>query len=323
MEDLEQLFRQLSAEGLEDWANQLRDSTTTAVEVARHGHLPKWQAAIDSMPSVGTDDWDATQGVVTFHGQLTAEQRFSLRDGLFTLHPWRKGPFDLFGVEIDAEWRSDLKWNRVAPHVDLVDQDVIDVGCGNGYYGWRMLEAGARRVVGLEPYLLYVMQHTAIKRCSPATPNYVVPASDGQLPAGLRAFDVAFSMGVFYHSKNPIGHLQSLRESLRPKGQLVLETIVIEGGDDQVLVPRDRYAKMRNVWFIPSTALLACMLKRAGFEDIKTIDVSLTCPRREQRSTPWMTFESLFNFLDPLDNSRTVEGYPAPRRAIVTSKRGA
>jgi tRNA (mo5U34)-methyltransferase len=41
----------------------------------------------------------------------------------------------------------------------------------------------------------------------------------------------------------------------------------------------------------------------------------------EQRSTPWMRFESLAQCLDPDNPELTVEGYPAPLRAVVLATR--
>jgi tRNA (mo5U34)-methyltransferase len=55
-----------------------------------------------------------------------------------------------------------------------------------------------------------------------------------------------------------------------------------------------------------------------GFEDAQTIDVSVTTTQ-EQRSSDWMRFHSLSDFLDPLDPNKSIEGHPAPRRAIVTA----
>jgi len=98
-----------------------------------------------------------------------------------------------------------------------------------------------------------------------------------------------------------------------------LETLVVEGNDSAMIIPEDRYAKMRNVWFIPSTQTLRRMLARAGFSEISIVDVTATTTT-EQRSTKWMTFESLANFLDPADSSRTIEGYPAPIRAIAIAR---
>jgi tRNA (mo5U34)-methyltransferase len=42
----------------------------------------------------------------------------------------------------------------------------------------------------------------------------------------------------------------------------------------------------------------------------------------EQRRTTWMPFESLAHALDRNDPSRTVEGYPAPRRVAIIATRG-
>ena len=198
---------------------------------------------------------------------------------------------------------------------------VLDVGCGNGYYGWRMLHSGARLVLGLDPFLLFLMQFEAVRKyAGPNCTHYVLPLTDADLPERLNLFDVTLSMGVLYHRTSPIDHLRSLWESLAPGGQLVLETIVIESSRQEVLVPEDRYAKMRNVWFIPSVPMLQLWLRRCGFKDIQVIDVARTT-FEEQRRTDWMTFESLADFLDPNDSMRTIEGYPAPVRAMILARK--
>jgi tRNA (mo5U34)-methyltransferase len=107
-------------------------------------------------------------------------------------------------------------------------------------------------------------------------------------------------------------------QSLQWEGELVLETLVIEGDDRQILMPKHRYAKMRNVWFIPSCDALALWLKRCNFENVRCVDINLTTTQ-EQRATDWMHFESLADFLDPGDPGKTIEGYPAPRRAVFVA----
>lgn len=315
----EDLFLQLTEEGFGAWAAQLRESTSQILHTARNGHLPKWRRACEGLPPISVTQVDFDEVAVTLRGQATDHEREQLRETLSVFHPWRKGPFDLFGILLDAEWRSDLKWARVAPHVNLLGKDVLDVGCGNGYYGWRMLGAGARRVIGLEPYLLYVMQHAVIKSYLLSSAHYVVPASDQQMVRRLQAFDVVLSMGVLYHNKNPVAHIESLGHALRPGGQLVLETLVVDGDQDTMLIPEGRYAKMRNVWFIPSELMLARLLGRAGFRDVAIVNTTVTTTL-EQRKTEWMTFESLSDFLAPGDDGRTIEGYPAPQRAIAIGR---
>ncbi|MFO7647899.1 DUF1698 domain-containing protein, partial [Halomonas campaniensis] len=57
-----------------------------------------------------------------------------------------------------------------------------------------------------------------------------------------------------------------------------------------------------------------------GFENVRVVDEAVT-RTEEQRATEWMTFQSLADFLDPEDPTRTREGYPAPRRAVVMANK--
>ncbi|MDH5500132.1 MAG: tRNA 5-methoxyuridine(34)/uridine 5-oxyacetic acid(34) synthase CmoB, partial [Gammaproteobacteria bacterium] len=238
---------------------------------------------------------------------------------LLKLAPWRKGPFDVCGVRIDSEWRSELKWARIEHGISpLSDRLVLDVGCGNGYYALRMRSMGARCVIGIDPTLLYVAQFQAIQHYARRTGVHVLPFRLGELPSCSRAFDTAFSMGVLYHQRNPIEHLRQLRDSLKPGGELVLETLVLPGEHNAAITPPDRYARMRNVWLLPTLPMLRRWIGECGFGASRVVDVSVTTTD-EQRSTEWMTFESLAQALDPLDPDRTVEGWPRPRRAVLVA----
>ena len=190
---------------------------------------------------------------------------------------------------------------------------VLDVGAGNGYYCLRMLGAGARLVVGIDPNQRYLAQFLALKRYLGTIPAFLLPLGIDDMPRRLAGFDTVFSMGVLYHRREPLLHLQQLAELLRPGGELVLESLVVDTG---VLQPAGRYAKMANVWAVPSTDILGQWLRDAGYRDIRIIDSTPTTTD-EQRRTPWMEFESLADFLDPDDPRRTIEGLPAPVRAIA------
>ena len=248
-------------------------------------------------------------------------RRLALQATLMGLHPWRKGPFNLFGMHLNTEWRSDWKWDRVLPHLDsLENRLVLDVGCGNGYHCWRMLGAGAQRVVGIDPSVKFVFQFQAIKNFAGRDlPVDVLPLGIEHMPERLAAFDTVFSMGILYHRHSPMTHLRELKELLRPGGQLVLETLVIEGPEGMVLVPEGRYAKMPNVWFLPSPDTLISWMRKNGFKNPRMVDINTTSIQ-EQRSTDWMTFESLEDFLDPEDHSKTIEGHPAPVRAVFLAE---
>lgn len=284
-----------------------------------HGNRQTWRSALEALPqrTPSTIALNADTITVGATDDIDGTTREQLRSALQMLHPWRKGPFSFFGVHIDTEWRSDWKWSRVAPHIQsLAGRHVLDVGCGSGYHCWRMRGAGAASVLGVEPYALYCAQFLAAQHYIQDPAVHVVPLRCEDLPSAMHAFDTVFSMGVIYHRRSPLDHLSALRELLRPGGELVLESLVVEGDERSALLPTDRYARMRNVWFIPSPAMLEIWLQRSGFRDVRVVDVTVTS-LEEQRSTPWMRFESLAQALAINDATQTVEGLPAPRRAVV------
>lgn len=320
--DFAPFLQALGKAGLERWADTLPDAIAQWLNSERFGDLPRWQAALAALPdhpvSAVTLDRSAVQ--LRTDTPLDDIQKDRLRTVLQALHPWRKGPFDLFGVQIDTEWRSDWKWDRLKDQIrPLAGRRVLDVGCGSGYHCWRMRGAGAELVVGIDPTPLFVLQFATLQRYIDDHQVGVLPLGIEHLPPKLRFFDTVFSMGVLYHRRSPFDHLMELRDTLRPGGELVLETLVIEGGPGQVLVPEGRYARMGNVWFIPTPATLLQWLKKAGFRQPRLVNVTATTTE-EQRATEWMRFHSLADFLDPVDHSRTIEGYPAPRRAVLVAE---
>ena len=121
---------------------------------------------------------------------------------------------------------------------------------------------------------------------------------------------------MHYRSIDPIDVLKAMKTSLRAKGLLVLETIVIPGGPTTMLMPETKYAGMRNVWFIPSLDNTVVMLKRAGFKNIDVI-AHAAHTTNEQRSTAFHPEPSFLSQLNPANSQLTIEGYPAPWRAIL------
>ena len=321
MKSLEFLYAAMQEAGLHQWLDILPAQVESGLDEKRYGDLPRWQLALDSLPEIALADYDFNASAITVKPQspLSSKQQEELHAALQQLMPWRKGPYEIHGIHIDTEWRSDWKWQRLEKHIQPLDgRVVLDVGCGNGYHGWRMLGAGAQLVIGIDPSPLFIMQYQAIKHFTGEKPLYVLPLGIEAVPENLKAFDSVFSMGVLYHRRSPVDHLMQLKGCLKSGGELVLETLVIDGDDQQVLVPHGRYAKMRNVWFIPSCDALQLWLQRCGFKDIKLVDVNETSVE-EQRSTDWMQYESLPDYLDSSNPQLTVEGYPAPKRAVFTA----
>jgi len=318
MIDYTSLIRSTRGSLLESWVVGLPAQLEAAFMPGRHGDVSTWKAALKQMPRPAASSSDFRSPVVRIGEPRDCDDatRQRIEELLRRFHPWRKGPYEIFGIYIDTEWRSDFKWARLCDHIEpLENRVVLDVGCGNGYHGWRMLGEGARLVIGIDPYLLYVFQFHAIRRFLHSPPLFVLPLGIESIPQNLHAFDTVFSMGVLHHQRSPIDHLLQLRSCLRSGGELILETLVIEGDSSRVMMPKDRYAKMRNVWLLPSCQALHRWLERCSFSNVRLIDVSHTTPA-EQRSTAWMKFESLPDFLDGANPLVTIEGLPAPMRAV-------
>lgn len=304
-------------------ADQLESILTRGLDPKRYGDIERWQLILDSLPTLKPSKIDLAKPTVQIgtKADATTEAAFKLQESLQALHPWRKGPFDFFGLHIDTEWRSDWKWERLEKHISPLENAVVlDVGCGSGYHLWRMLGHGARLALGIDPQALFLAQFAAVKQYTGKQPAHILPMGIESLPENLEAFDTVFSMGVLYHRRSPLDHLRELFQALRSGGELVLETLIVPGEEHHALVPQDRYAQMRNVWFLPTTKTLEGWLARMGFVDIRTVDINVTTTQ-EQRSTPWMRFHSLADFLDPDDPRKTVEGYPAPMRGLVIARR--
>ncbi|MDF7680883.1 tRNA 5-methoxyuridine(34)/uridine 5-oxyacetic acid(34) synthase CmoB [Enterobacteriaceae bacterium ESL0689] len=318
MIDFSHFYQQIAKGRLTHWLETLPAQLACWQREAQHGQFATWSRAVDFLPALTPCQLDLRHSV-TAESQtpLSEGQRLRIENLLKNLMPWRKGPYSLYGVDIDTEWRSDWKWQRVLPHLsDLRGRIILDVGCGSGYHLWRMIGAGARMAVGIDPTPLFLCQFEAVRKLLGSDQRaHLLPLGIEQLPA-LNAFDTVFSMGVLYHRRSPLDHLLQLKDQLIEGGELVLETLVIEGDEQCVLVPGDRYAQMRNVYFIPSTAALKIWLEKCGFIDVRIVDTCVTSCE-EQRRTAWMSSESLADFLDPNDKHKTLEGYPAPQRAVL------
>ncbi|WP_323588801.1 tRNA 5-methoxyuridine(34)/uridine 5-oxyacetic acid(34) synthase CmoB [Aliarcobacter butzleri] len=235
------------------------------------------------------------------------------------LIPWRKGPFKIFDLEIDSEWQSNIKYNLIRPYFNLKDKIVADIGCNNGYYMFRMLEDKPKRLIGFDPSPLTLHQFEFINHFVKSDIVYEMLGVE-HLEFYNHKFDFIFMLGVLYHRADPVGTLKSLARGLNSKGEILIDTFMIDGDDEICLTPNKRYSKIPNIYFIPTIPALKNWLERAGFENIEVLATTVTTSE-EQRKTPWSFDESLEDFLDPNDSSKTVEGYPAPKRVYVKARK--
>lgn len=250
---------------------------------------------------------------------LTQEEHEIVLKTAKTLIPWRKGPFNLFGLEIDSEWQSNIKYNLIRPHFNLKDKVVADIGCNNGYYMFRMLEDKPKCMIGFDPSPLTMLQFEFINHFAQTDIIYEKLGVE-HLEVYNHKFDFIFMLGVLYHRPDPVGTLKSLARGLNPDGEIMIDTFMIDGEEEVALTPNGTYSKIPNIYFVPTIPALKNWLSRAGFGDIEVIATTVTSSE-EQRKTNWSFDQSLDDFLNPNDASKTVEGYPAPKRVYIKAKK--
>jgi len=302
-------------------AARLEELAAKKLAAEKPGDAPKWESALQTLQALPLAPVapDLTRDMPRLGATCLPAHLKQIEMALREFCPWRKGPFEVCGLALDAEWRSNLKFDRLRAHVDFNGQRVLDVGSGNGYYCLRAVGAGASLALGVDPTWLFVAQFAALTRFMLPVPAYVLPFALEELPEDLGTFDCVLSLGVLYHRRAPLEHLGALRKFIANGGKLVLETLIVEGPEGYSLKPEARYAGMRNVWELPTSATLQSWLKSAGYRHVQLLDVTATTPL-EQRSTSWSSEHSLINVLDPTDALKTVEGHPAPRRALLIAE---
>ena len=229
--------------------------------------------------------------------------------------PWRKGPFKINSLLIDTEWRSYIKYNLLEPHFEIKDKIVGDIGCNNGYYLFRMLKDNPKRLVGFDPSAIFYSQFQFINHFVKSNIIYEMLGVE-HIEFYEHKFDILFCLGVLYHRSDPIAMLKSLYNALNKNGELILDTFMIDGDLEMALTPNKRYSKIPNIYFIPTIPALKNWCKRAGFSSIEVLETMVT-DSSEQRATKWVYEQSLEDFLDPNDKSKTIEGYPAPKRVYI------
>jgi len=246
----------------------------------------------------------------------------TIKKKLKALIPWRKGPFKFGDITINSEWQSNLKWDRFNPYHNIINNKrVIDIGCGNGYYMFKMCEHNPKFILGIDPSdLTYFQFHAAQHFISNPRVHYL-PIGWENLEPFKKFFEVVFCMGIMYHHRSPVDLFKTIRLASTDKMTLFFDTLIIDGKDDVALFPKGRYAQMPNIYFIPTLNCLKNMLSRAGLNKVTVLSVDKTTPH-EQRSTEWTYEKSLHDFLDPNDTSKTIEGYPAPLRVALIAEPG-
>ena len=274
-----------------------------------------YQEAIKNLPHYENVEVSLGDCITIDISTLTKEQSTQIKETALLMKPWRKGPFQINNLFIDSEWQSQIKYNLLEPHFNLKDKIVGDIGCNNGYYLFRMLSHEPKKLIGFDPSAIYYSQFQYLNHFIQSDIVYELLGVE-HVEFYEHKFDTLFCLGVLYHRSDPVAMLKSLFKGLNKGGELILDTFMIDGSEEICLTPKDKYSKIPNIYFVPTIPALINWCKRAGFESVEVLETMVT-DAEEQRKTEWIDTQSLEDFLDPNDKTKTVEGYPAPKRVYI------
>jgi len=278
-------------------------------------NIVPYQEAIKALPVCSDVEVKLGDKVEVQIDNLSSKLASQIEETARLMKPWRKGPFQLNTLFIDSEWQSQIKYNLLEPHFNLKNKVVGDIGCNNGYYLFRMLTQEPKKLIGFDPSAIYYSQFEFINHFIQSDIVYELLGVE-HVEFYEHKFDTLFCLGVLYHRSDPVAMLKSLFKGLNKGGELILDTFMIDGEGEMCLTPRDRYSKIPNIYFVPTVNALKNWCYRAGFESVEVLETMKTEPN-EQRKTEWIDTQSLEDFLDPEDDTKTVEGYPAPKRVYI------
>ena len=252
--------------------------------------------------------------------ELESGELATVKKALRSLMPWRKGPFSIFDIDVEAEWRSNRKWRRALPALpDLEGKVIADIGASNGYYMFRMAQHNPALVLGFEPYLHHYFTFRLLNDFAGVDNLQMEPLGVEQISLFEKSFDIIFLMGIIYHRSSPVDMLRDIKKAMKPGATLIVESQAIPGKEPVALFPEKRYAKVPGTYFVPTASCLRNWLTRVGFREVE-IFFEHGMNRSEQRRTDWMVFESYTDFIDPDNPELTVEGYPAPIRVYLKAQ---
>jgi tRNA (mo5U34)-methyltransferase len=305
-----------------DGLREVLEQKNAWIQQPKKGFL-RYRTPFAAISHIQSADCDFSQDVVRIGRahEISTNDQVLVKEMLHGFMPWRKGPFSIFDVDIDSEWRSERKWDRILPELpDLENKIVADIGCNNGYYMFRMVPHKPKFVLGFEPYVHHYYTFRTLNSFARQDNLQIELLGIEHLPLFPDCFDVLFCLGILYHRPSPIDSLRDILTALKPGGSVIIESQVIPGEDSMALFPEKTYAKVPGTWFVPTPSCLHNWLTRCGFKDIQQFCLH-PMSNQEQRKTKWMSFESYDDFIDPRDPAKTVEGYPAPWRIFFKARK--
>ena len=199
------------------YIDQLSVSENYAKIISIHEEKKKWVGqnkkgflryrlpcdALQAFPAANIDcSGDAVK--IGEENEVSESDKQSIKSHLRSFMPWRKGPFSIFGIDVDSEWQSQRKWQRLLPRLpDLQDKVIADIGCSNGYYMFRMIPYKPRLIIGFEPSVQHYYCFKGLNNMARLKNMHIDLLGVEHLSLFPDCFDVLFLMGIIYHRSSP------------------------------------------------------------------------------------------------------------------------
>lgn len=150
-------------------------------------------------------------------------------------------------------WEQFLDWMAPLGPQDVVGQEVLELGFGNGSHLYHMGHCGPRRLCGVE---LADTLETA-RRILRHLPPGLVELHRGDLTqVDLGQFDLVYCIGVLHHLQDPYAGFQAVLRHTRPGGRFHCWVYAREGNDVILrLVEPMRRMACRLPWWLTKYGL--------------------------------------------------------------------
>ena len=235
----------------------------------------------------------------TLPATIGPDLQAELDSGLGFMYPWRLTDAvtaPLIGPTLPSvhNTRAELIEPAVRAALEAADPDAraIDIGCHEGWFAHRLLEWGAREVIGID------VREVNIRRAELIRDHLGVPADRLRFAQASvydleseGKFDVVLMLGLIYHLENPIGAIRVARKLTRRvcaiESQLTRQTTPIRTGwgipgeyteepaswvarheapEEQEAQPLAAYGGVISL--IPNKAAVLQAMSVAGFTDV-------------------------------------------------------
>jgi tRNA (mo5U34)-methyltransferase len=161
-----------------------------------------------------------------------------------------------------------IKWDRINKMVDFNNKKILDLGCSDGYFSCKSLEAGAKQVSGIDLDPLRIEKANFVKSIYNYTNVFFSVKDVYKIDLDKEKYDIILCLGLLHR----IPDMSKLLEKISNTKTLVIETKIYN--TDEAICKwgggNSKSNQYNNLYNIPSFNYLKSILELYGFTNIKT-----------------------------------------------------